>query len=317
MATGLGETFRSNTLNFVLRGGTAPGRVATYYISLHTADPGNDAGATAANNEIITSGTAYARQPINSTIIAGGFNTPTTADPNVLSNFSAVAYATATANYTSVTHNTGTPLITHFGLWTSSTLTTAAAYVGRGTLQGSGISVASGNTASFAASALSMTINTVTATDTTGFGQTFRENLYEYLFVVGAAGGTDPTAAAATLYVALHTADPGINGATANEATGTGYARAPFSRTGTPAFSAATVATPSVITNATTAIPFAAAGGDWSTGTTQKFFTIWKNVSGTTVTDYFLKGTITNQAILNGNTASFATSTLTTRLDQT
>lgn len=311
MAVGLGETFRSNVLNYIMAGGTAPGRVVNYFISLHTGDPGNDAGTTAANNEITTSGTGYARQTL---VSATGWTAATTADPNVLANSGVIAFPTATANYGSTT-NPAITNTTHFGVWTSSTLTTAAAYVGRGTINTQ--SIVTGNTPTFAIGALQLSINTVTSGSTTGMGQVFRKNLYDYLLASGNAGGTDPLSGITSLYASLHTGDPGLNGAS-NEASGGGYTRAIFPRVTTPAFGSATLASPSVITNSVAAIPFpAATSGGYSTGTAMTFFGVFKNISGVTTADYVLKGTITSQSIVSGNTPSFATSTLTTRLDQT
>ena len=104
----------------------------TAYVSLHTADPG-DTGA----NEV--SGGAYARQgPVT---FANAGNNPT-----VASNSAILTYPAATAAW-------GT--ITHFGNWSAATA---------GTFRGSGAlttakSVNSGDTARFAANALTITAN--------------------------------------------------------------------------------------------------------------------------------------------------------------
>ena len=73
---------------------TAP---STLYLSLHTANPDEDGSGT----EVSTSGTAYARATI--TFTTSG---------NTASNDSAVEFATATANF-------GT--VTHVGVWDAST----------------------------------------------------------------------------------------------------------------------------------------------------------------------------------------------------
>jgi len=73
---------------------TAP---STLYLSLHTANPDEDGSGT----EVSTSGTAYARTTI--TFTTSG---------NTASNDSAVEFATATANF-------GT--VTHVGVWDAST----------------------------------------------------------------------------------------------------------------------------------------------------------------------------------------------------
>jgi hypothetical protein len=73
--------------------------LATAYVSLHTADPG-DTGA----NELV--GNGYARQPVT-------FSNPSnTHNPSVDSNAAIVSFATATAGW-------GT--VTNFGLWTAAT----------------------------------------------------------------------------------------------------------------------------------------------------------------------------------------------------
>lgn len=136
---GFGQTLRVNLANAVLRN-TAYTAVTTVYVSLHTGDPGVD-GASASGNEVSTSGTAYARQSVT-------FSAPTAASPNsVTTSNAAVTYTTATASW-------GT--ITYFGLWSSSTLQTAAAFIGANTLTAPQ-AVASGNTASFASGAITHT----------------------------------------------------------------------------------------------------------------------------------------------------------------
>lgn len=145
MAGGFGNTFKKAIADHVFRaangpmGGTAT--TTTIYVSLHTASPGDD-GQTA--NEVSTSGTAYARQAI--TITGGaGFAAATTANPSVTSNSGAVTYATATGS--------GFGTVTHFGLWNHVSNTAAANFIGAAALTASQ-AVAAGNTASFAAGAI-------------------------------------------------------------------------------------------------------------------------------------------------------------------
>jgi hypothetical protein len=102
------------------------------YVSLHTADPG-DSGA----NEI--SGGAYARQGAVTFSNAGN-------NPTVASNSAIVTFPVATGAW-------GT--ITHFGVWSAATA---------GTFRGSGAvatpkAVNNGDTARFAAGALTITAN--------------------------------------------------------------------------------------------------------------------------------------------------------------
>lgn len=80
---------------------TAP---STLYLALHTASPAEDGSGT----EVSTSGTAYAREAVTFTVSG---NTATTD--------AAVEYATATANF-------GT--VSHVGIWDASTAGNLIAY---------------------------------------------------------------------------------------------------------------------------------------------------------------------------------------------
>lgn len=70
-------------------GGNAYTAPATLYLSLHTANPDEDASGT----EVSTSGTAYARESVAFTVSG-----------NTASNSAAVEFDTATANFGTVTH---------------------------------------------------------------------------------------------------------------------------------------------------------------------------------------------------------------------
>ena len=91
---------------------TAPG---TLYLALHTASPAEDASGA----EVSTSGTAYARATVTFTVSG---NTATTS--------AAVEYATATANFGTVTHvgvwdaSTGGNLLAYAALTSSKTIET-------------------------------------------------------------------------------------------------------------------------------------------------------------------------------------------------
>ena len=85
-------------------GGAAYTAPATLYLALHTANPDEDGSGT----EVSTSGTAYARATV-------AFTT----SGNTTSNTAAVEYATATANF-------GT--VTHVGVWDASTAGNLLAY---------------------------------------------------------------------------------------------------------------------------------------------------------------------------------------------
>lgn len=309
MASGLGGTFRGGVLNYCLRAGTAPGRVATYYVSLHTADPGVD-GQTA--NEVSPTGTAYTRQSIASTT---GWTVPAAGTPYTLLNAAALTWAAAGA--------TPYGTVTHYAIWNAGPAASGnnaiANFVGSGQLTTPQI-VNTGNVASIAIGALSLSVTTVTATNTTGMCQGFRKLLYDYLLTTGSGGGTDPLAATgATVYASLHTGDPGVDGLNNEVSTsGTAYARASITRSGAGNFTAATVPTvgnPSIITNATTAVSYAAAtGAGFGTVT---WFGIWRLASAGAAGDCLLRGTTTSQAVATGNTASFATSQLSTQVEVT
>ena len=85
-------------------GGNAYTAPATLYLALHTANPDEDGSGT----EVSTSGTAYARETVAFTVSG---NTATTS--------AAVEYATATANF-------GT--VSHVGVWDASTAGNLLAY---------------------------------------------------------------------------------------------------------------------------------------------------------------------------------------------
>jgi hypothetical protein len=96
-------------------GGSAYTAPATLYIGLHTSNPDEDNSGT----EVSTSGTDYARQTI-------AFTT----SGNTTSNTAAVEFATATANYGTVTHcgiydaSSGGNLLAYAALTSSKTIET-------------------------------------------------------------------------------------------------------------------------------------------------------------------------------------------------
>lgn len=141
MATtnGLGRTLMTSFANSAFNNTAFISLPANLFISLHTADPGED-GQT--SNEVSTSGTAYARQSVTTT---GGFTIALTGGvyPITIKNTSTITYATATAGF-------GT--VTYFAIWNNVSATAAANFWGRGTVPSQVISA--GNTASFAAAAL-------------------------------------------------------------------------------------------------------------------------------------------------------------------
>ena len=96
-------------------GGNAYTAPSTLYLSLHTANPDEDGSGA----EVSTSGTAYARQTVTFTVSG---NEATTS--------AAVEYATATANFGTVTHvgvydaSTGGNLLCYAALTSSKTIET-------------------------------------------------------------------------------------------------------------------------------------------------------------------------------------------------
>jgi hypothetical protein len=107
---------------------------------------------------------------------------------------------------------------------------------------------------------------------------------------IGNAGGLPPSTLAGSLYLSLHTADPGETGdQTTSEATYVGYARQPVAR------SAAGFTVTANSVNLTTAISFPAGTGGAGTVT---FFGIGTSVSGAGVLLY--SGTVTPN-IVTGN----------------
>lgn len=137
--SGLGQTWckKLNDHTFMKTALTQPTNI---FVSLHTADPGPD-GQTA--NEV--SGGSYARV----STAGADWNAGTVADPSVTSNANTITFPTATASW-------GT--VTHFGLWTTSTGTTAAEFIGASALTASQ-AIADTNTASFAAGALTHSLD--------------------------------------------------------------------------------------------------------------------------------------------------------------
>lgn len=137
-----------------------------------------------------------------------------------------------------------------------------------------------------------------------GFGNTFRKTLNEYVFRGGTLTQTH-------IFVSLHTGDPGADGQTANEVSGGSYAR--YDSTNDSTFwAAASTADPSVIANAQ-AFTFVTATANWGTVT---HFGLWNHATNTAAANFIGSAALTaSQVINNGNTASFATSALTHSFD--
>jgi hypothetical protein len=134
---GFGQTTRKDIMDFIFKGTAITGKAinggGTYWITLHTADPGED-GQT--SNEVSTSGTAYAAKATTSSDWTAG----SSANPCEVSNSTVQSYAQATGS--------GFGTVTHAALWNHATNRAAANFVGRGAL-GASQAVAAGNTFSF------------------------------------------------------------------------------------------------------------------------------------------------------------------------
>lgn len=103
---------------------------------------------------------------------------------------------------------------THFGVWTHATGTTASQFIGRSALTGSPAAPVTGASVSFAAGALSLTIDETELTN---------EGAKQALM-----GITD-----VALYISLHTGDPGTTGASEFVSSSSpGYARKVVASTG-------------------------------------------------------------------------------------
>lgn len=117
---------------------------------------------------------------------------------------------------------------------------------------------------------------------------------------IGSVAGLQPSSAAGSFFIALHTATPGAGGTQAtNEAAYTGYARVAVSRAG--ASWTITGTSPTQIANAA-AVTFPACTGGTETET---FFSIGYQTSGATKILAF--GALTSSlAVSNGITPAFA-----------
>lgn len=125
-------------------------------------------------------------------------------------------------------------------------------------------------------------------------------------------GRTPDTTPAGVVWISLHTASPGENGQTSNEATGTGYARVSMVAAD---WEDATDADPSVMANATD-IEFPQAGGDWSSGNPFTHAGIWAHASSTTEANFVGAFALAvAKSVLNGDTLTIAAGDFQVTLD--
>ena len=143
----------------------------------------------------------------------------------------------------------------------------------------------------------------------TGFGKRQIRSMINW-----AAGKVPADTDAGVWWVSLHTGDPGDDGQTANEATGTGYARV---ATTAATWGVATDATPSVMSSIL-AVVFPTAGGDWSAAANQTHFGLWNSLTLTTEAAYIGRGILTTAApVLSGQTPNFPVGALRMRGTET
>lgn len=113
-----------------------------------------------------------------------------------------------------------------------------------------------------------------------------------------------------TIHVALSSTDPGEDGTNVTEPAGNGYAR---KATTAADWNAATLADPSVITNASALAFPQATGGNWLAGTNIGYFALYDAPTGG---NYIGKGTLdVAKPVLQGDTPSFAPGALSCSLD--
>src|ERR1700755_950456 len=117
---GLGQTSRKDLADYIFKGTALTGKAiaggGTYWVTLHTGDPGVD-GQTA--NEVSTSGTGYsAKSTTSSDWSAGNSASPTTE----LSNATVFNFGPASGS--------GFGTVTYFGIWNHATNRLPAHLVG-------------------------------------------------------------------------------------------------------------------------------------------------------------------------------------------
>ncbi len=131
----------------------------------------------------------------------------------------------------------------------------------------------------------------------TGYGRRQIQSMLNW-----AAGKTPADTDAGVWYVALFVGDPGDDGQSGAEATGTGYARV---LTSAATWGAATLATPSVTTSILP-VEFPLAGGDWSAGADFTHFAVFNHATLGTEDEFVGRGALTSPApVLDGQTALF------------
>jgi hypothetical protein len=139
------------------------------------------------------------------------------------------------------------------------------------------------------------------------FGNRTAQALLNSLF--GKTSNFGALASAPTIYVALSSTTPAEDGTGVTEPSGSGYARV---ATSGATWNSATLADPSVVTNAA-AVTFPAASGNWVSSANLTHFVLY---DASTSGNYIAMGALgTPKPVLNGDTASFAIGDLSATLD--
>lgn len=140
------------------------------------------------------------------------------------------------------------------------------------------------------------------------FGNTYKAQLLSYTFK------TAGTAPAGVGQVSLHTADPGVDGQTANEASGGAYAA---QATTAATWNTPTTANPSVCTNAAAVTFPVATGSGYSAGATMNYMGFWKG-AGRTAADFIGRAPLTSpQAFTIGQQPIFPIASISVDLTDT
>lgn len=121
---GFGRRARNNIMNWMFGGSPAVAPTA-WFVGAHTADPLDDGSAAAANE---CTGGSYARVSVSAAQWNDLTNTPpppANDAPSIVDNNAIVNFPLSSGSWS------GGANITYFSLWTSSTLQTEAAFIGR------------------------------------------------------------------------------------------------------------------------------------------------------------------------------------------
>lgn len=147
----------------------------------------------------------------------------------------------------------------------------------------------------------------------TGLGRRMRGHAINWVF------NKTATQPASTYHISAHTADPGDDGQTANEPSGTGsYARISVAASAlTAASTSGTLGAPNNVEN-TSQVSFPASTAAWSTAANNiTHFGVWDHATNTAEANFIGRGSISNPTAVNasGITLSFAAGALDMTMD--